>query len=117
MKERAAKAINTLGVHISPDMLVNEMPVGYKQFIEIAREIDRKNTRLLFLDEPTVGQDYDNLLNMINIINEFRNKYKTTIITISHDIRCANSLCDKCIILDNKLKIGNKELIDEFFRR
>ena len=54
---------------------------------------------------------------MINIINEFRNKYKTTIITISYDIRCANILCDKCIILDNELKIGNKELIDEFFRR
>ncbi|MBQ4419033.1 MAG: sugar ABC transporter ATP-binding protein, partial [Synergistaceae bacterium] len=53
MKARADTAIKTLGVDISPDMIVAEMPVGYKQFIEIAREIDRRNTRLLFLDEPT----------------------------------------------------------------
>ncbi|MBQ9574752.1 MAG: sugar ABC transporter ATP-binding protein, partial [Synergistaceae bacterium] len=52
MNERASAAIHTLGVNINPDMAVSEMPVGYKQFIEIAREIDRKNTRLLFLDEP-----------------------------------------------------------------
>ena len=89
---------------------------GEKRKLTVALVLARL-PKVLFLDEPTVGQDYDNLLNMINIINEFRNKYKTTIITISHDIRCANSLCDKCIILDNELKIGNKELIDEFFRR
>ncbi len=29
------------------------MPVGYKQFVEIAREIDKTNVRLLVLDEPT----------------------------------------------------------------
>ncbi len=89
---------------------------GEKRKLTVALVLARL-PKVLFLDEPTVGQDYDNLLNMINIINEFRNKYKTTIITISHDIRCASSLCDKCIILDNELKIGNKELIDEFFRR
>ena len=88
---------------------------GEKRKLTVALVLARL-PKVLFLDEPTVGQDYDNLLNMINIINEFRNKYKITIITISHDIRCANSLCDKCIILDNELKIGNKELIDEFFR-
>jgi monosaccharide ABC transporter ATP-binding protein len=29
------------------------MPVGHKQFTEIAREIDREKTRILILDEPT----------------------------------------------------------------
>ncbi|MEG0017134.1 MAG: sugar ABC transporter ATP-binding protein, partial [Hydrogenoanaerobacterium sp.] len=28
-------------------------PVGYMQFIEIAREIDKENIRLLVFDEPT----------------------------------------------------------------
>ena len=40
-------------MEIGVDTVVAEMPVGYKQFIEIAREIDRRQTRLLFLDEPT----------------------------------------------------------------
>lgn len=115
-KELAYELLNKFDL----DKYKNRHPLslseGEKRKLTVALVLARL-PKVLFLDEPTVGQDYDNLLNMINIINEFRNKYKTTIITISHDIRCANSLCDKCIILDNELKIGNKELIDEFFRR
>ncbi len=88
---------------------------GEKRKLTVALVLARL-PKVLFLDEPTVGQDYDNLCNMINIINDFRNKYNTTIITISHDIRCANSLCDKSIILDDAIEIGNKNLINEFFR-
>ncbi|MDR2182220.1 MAG: sugar ABC transporter ATP-binding protein [Treponema sp.] len=53
MAERSHKAIARLGVKISPDTLVSEMPVGHKQFTEIAREIDREGVKILVLDEPT----------------------------------------------------------------
>ncbi|MBP7096910.1 MAG: sugar ABC transporter ATP-binding protein [Spirochaetia bacterium] len=53
MTARASKAIERLGVELHPDTLVSEMPVGHKQFTEIAREIDRENVKLLVLDEPT----------------------------------------------------------------
>ncbi|GHU12538.1 sugar ABC transporter ATP-binding protein [Spirochaetia bacterium] len=53
MSSRAEKAIARLGVNISGGTLVQEMPVGHKQFTEIAREIDRQNVKVLVLDEPT----------------------------------------------------------------
>lgn len=53
MKKRAEAAIRKLGVKLDSGMLVSEMPVGHKQFTEIAREISREKTRLLVLDEPT----------------------------------------------------------------
>jgi simple sugar transport system ATP-binding protein len=53
MESRAGKAIAKLGVAIAPDTLVQEMPVGHKQFTEIAREIDRSGVKILVLDEPT----------------------------------------------------------------
>jgi simple sugar transport system ATP-binding protein len=53
MHDRAEKAIAKLGVTIAGDTLVSEMPVGHKQFTEIAREIDRENVKVLVLDEPT----------------------------------------------------------------
>ncbi|MBE3063639.1 MAG: sugar ABC transporter ATP-binding protein, partial [Spirochaetes bacterium] len=53
MRRRAQAAIAKLGVALDPDMLVSEMPVGHKQFTEIAREINRERTRILVLDEPT----------------------------------------------------------------
>lgn len=53
MTRRAEAAIKKLGVKLDAGMLVSEMPVGHKQFTEIAREISRAKTRLLVLDEPT----------------------------------------------------------------
>ena len=54
MRNSAENALLKLGVSIDPDMKVSEMPVGHKQFTEIAREINREKVRLLVLDEPTV---------------------------------------------------------------
>ncbi len=53
MRSRATATIGKLDFPLDPEMLVSEMPVGHKQFTEIAREIDRSNTRILVLDEPT----------------------------------------------------------------
>ena len=108
MRQRASKAITTLGVHISPDMLINEMPVGYKQFIEIAREIDRKNTRLLFLDEPTAvltEQEAEILLIALKKLA----KSGIAIVFISHRLSEVKELCDRILVLrDGKLITDEK---------
>ncbi|MCL2318675.1 MAG: ATP-binding cassette domain-containing protein, partial [Treponema sp.] len=41
MREKAEKTIAKLGVNISADTVIKEMPVAHKQFTEIAREISR----------------------------------------------------------------------------
>ena len=51
--ERAKGALSNLGVDIKSSTVISEMPVAHKQFTEIAREIERENTKLLVLDEPT----------------------------------------------------------------
>lgn len=53
MRKDSKEAIGKLGLSIEDWVAVAGLPVGYKQFIEIAREIDKKNVRLLVLDEPT----------------------------------------------------------------
>lgn len=52
-RERAKVAISHLGVNLNVDTKVDEMSVAHMQFVEIAREIERKNVKLLILDEPT----------------------------------------------------------------
>ena len=103
MEQRASAALNTLGVNISPDMVVSEMPVGYKQFIEIAREIDRKNTRLLFLDEPTAvltEQEAEILLIALKKLA----RQGIAIVFISHRLSEVKTLCSRVIVLrDGKL--------------
>ena len=98
MYQRANRAIHTLGVAISPDMVVSEMPVGYKQFIEIAREIDRKNTRLLILDEPTAvltETEADILLAALKKLA----LSGIAIIFVSHRLSEVKELCDRIVVL------------------
>ena len=47
MKKRAKEAIGLLEVDLDPDMLVKEMPVGHRQFTEIARRF-QDSTKLWY---------------------------------------------------------------------
>ena len=103
MNARASAAINTLGVNINPDMIVSEMPVGYKQFIEIAREIDRKNTRLLFLDEPTAVLTESEAEILITALKKLA-RSGIAIVFISHRLSEVKELCSRILVLrDGKL--------------
>ena len=51
--KEAAGALGRLGMEINPEVTVDKLPVGHMQFVEIAREIDKSNLKLLVLDEPT----------------------------------------------------------------
>ncbi len=53
MEADARIALDTLGMDFSEKEHVSGLPVGYMQFIEIAREIDKSNVKLLVFDEPT----------------------------------------------------------------
>ncbi len=98
MRARATKAIDTLGVTLSPETLISEMPVGHKQFTEIAREIDRKKTRLLVLDEPTAVLAESEATVLITSLKKLAAQ-GIAIIFISHRLQEIIDLCDKLIVL------------------
>ena len=98
MHSRASAALHTLGVGISPDMVVSEMPVGYKQFIEIAREIDRKNTRLLFLDEPTAVLAESEAEILLTALKRLA-RSGIAIVFISHRLSEVKTLCSRVLVL------------------
>jgi simple sugar transport system ATP-binding protein len=49
----ARAALDRVGLGIDEWLPVAGMPVGHMQFVEIAREVDKKNVKLLIFDEPT----------------------------------------------------------------
>lgn len=72
---------------------------------------------VILLDEPTVGQDYDGLKNMIEILNSHHERNKNTMITITHDFRCAKALANRIIWMKHGelVKIGGPEVAKEYF--
>ena len=74
------------------------MPVGHKQFTEIAREIDRSKTRLLVLDEPTAVLAETEATVLIAALRKL-SEHGIAIIFISHRLQEIIDLCDKLIVL------------------
>lgn len=100
MKKRAKEAIGLLEVDLDPDMLVKEMPVGHRQFTEIAREINRESTKLLIMDEPTAvltESEADVVLKVIKKIASMG----IAVIFISHRLKEILTVCDYIVVLQD----------------
>ena len=89
---------------------------GQKRRVSIAAVVACK-PEVLLLDEPTVGQDYEGLCAMTDILNRLHMETGNTMITVTHDVRCAEALCDRAIYIENGVvaKAGGKELVREYF--
>jgi len=98
MRRRAEEAIRALGVDINPDTLVSEMPVSYKQFTEIAREIDRKQMKILILDEPTAVLTESEAETLLETLKRLSAK-GIGIIFISHRLQEILDICNRIIVL------------------
>jgi len=89
---------------------------GQKRRVSIAAVCAGK-PELLLLDEPTVGQDYDGLLSLTDILNNLHSESGNSIITVTHDVRCAEALCDKAVLIKDGVaaEIGGKPLVRKYF--
>ena len=89
---------------------------GQKRRVSIAAVVACE-PEVLLLDEPTVGQDYEGLCAMVEILNKLHKETGNTMITITHDVRCAEALCDRAYLIENGVvaKKGGKELVRDYF--
>ena len=89
---------------------------GQKRRVSIAA-VAAGNPKVLLLDEPTVGQDYKGLCDLVKILDELHDKSGNTMITVTHDMRCAEALCDRTVVIADGRVIeqGGKELAHAYF--
>jgi len=108
MTSRATKAIDRLGVSIDPEMVVSEMPVGHKQFTEIAREIEKENTKLLVLDEPTAVLTESEAKILLEAMKRLAGQ-GIGIIFITHRLQEVLDVCDRIVVLrDGEITLEKK---------
>lgn len=98
MRVIAEKSIDLLGVEINPDTLVAEMPVGHKQFTELAREIHRPEMKLLVLDEPTAVLTESEAQVLLESLRRLA-AAGIAIIFITHRLQEILDICDRIVIL------------------
>lgn len=83
------------------DRLIKNLSKGYKQRVGLAQAL-LGNPKLLILDEPTVGLDPKQIIEIRNLIKELKKDH--TIILSSHVLPEIQSICDRVLVI-NKGKI------------
>lgn len=80
---------------------ISKLSGGQQQRINVFLAIIGK-PKILILDEFTTGLDISIKNKIKDFIIDYCNKNKTTLILISHDIDCIESMVDRIILLANK---------------
>jgi sodium transport system ATP-binding protein len=97
--QRVSDLVKRFGIEKYADARVEKLSSGMKQKVSIARTVAHDPPLLIF-DEPTVGLDILNALEMQEIIKEFRAQGKTIIFS-THIMSEAEKLCDRIAIINN----------------
>lgn len=114
-EEIAREMINAFGLLGLEQRHPQSLSEGQKRRASIAAVCASEPT-VLFLDEPTVGQDYKNLCKTVETVNKINKNLGTAIVTVTHDKRCAGALADRVLIMENgKIsRQGDYRLANEF---
>ena len=94
----AVGSIDKMGVAIDPDMVISQMPVGHKQFTEIARELSKENLKLLILDEPTAVLTEKEAEALLESIQGMSSR-GIAVIFITHRLQEILDVCDKVVVM------------------
>ncbi|HMM31473.1 MAG TPA: sugar ABC transporter ATP-binding protein [Clostridia bacterium] len=98
MTGRAEHAIEKMGVKIDANMVISDMPVGHKQFTEIARELSKEQLKILILDEPTAVLTEKEAEALISSIRGMASR-GIAVIFITHRLHEILTVCDKVVVM------------------
>ncbi|MDJ0332225.1 ABC transporter ATP-binding protein [Planococcus sp. S3-L1] len=104
LKEYISVVLEEVGLKEKGNYKVEQLSGGMKQRLGIAQAILHK-PQLLILDEPVSALDPIGRNEMKKLIN--RLKKRTTIIISTHILDDASEFCDRYLILNNGLIVGN----------
>ena len=96
-KEAVAEVEEAVRITDVKGRLIKNLSKGYKQRVGLAQALIG-NPPLLILDEPTVGLDPNQIIEIRSLIKKLGEKH--TIILSSHILSEVNAICDYVLIID-----------------
>lgn len=100
LKDRVEDALSAVDLEISiQTKYPSEISYGMQKRVGIARSLCLRPKVLLF-DEPTTGLDPVATNGINALIKKLSDKYQTTSLVVSHDMKCALEIADRIVVLD-----------------
>jgi phospholipid/cholesterol/gamma-HCH transport system ATP-binding protein len=119
------EALKSVGLAHAIDLMPNELSGGMKRRIALARALILK-PKIILYDEPTTGLDPITSKEIVLLMEEVQQKYKTSAIIITHDVDCARVVSNRMMLLIDginyaegtfeELSKSNDPLVRAFFK-
>jgi ABC-type sugar transport system ATPase subunit len=108
--EATKKYLNMLGSQINPTARMEDISVGQRQEVEIARAL-ALGSEIVIFDEPTSSLSLKEKEMLFKVIGKLKNEGKA-IIYITHFLDEVMEICDKYVVLRNGKIHGKGEIKD-----
>ncbi|MBE6843076.1 MAG: ATP-binding cassette domain-containing protein [Ruminococcus sp.] len=96
-EHQVARALSRLKITDMKKRVIKNLSKGYRQRVGFAQALIG-DPQVLILDEPTVGLDPNQTMEVRNLINMLRKDH--TIIFSSHILQEVSAVCDRIVIID-----------------
>lgn len=104
IKSKVAEAMKKTQIENVGDRLIKNLSKGYKQRVGIAQTL-LGDPSTIILDEPTVGLDPNQIIEIRNLIKELGRTH--TIILSSHILSEVQAVCDRIMIISKGKMVAN----------
>lgn len=118
-------ALESVGLRDAIDLMPDELSGGMKRRIALARAIILR-PKIIIYDEPTTGLDPITAKEIIQLMRNIQQNYKTSSLIITHDVDCARVISNRMILLIDginyavgtfeELSANKDEKIQAFFK-
>ncbi len=111
IRSECRKHLESVGLDVDPDTIVDTLTIGRQQMVEIAKALSI-NARALIMDEPTSSLSQAETENLFKVIKELRDR-GVSIVYISHRLGEVKELADRVTVLrdgENAGELAREEI-------
>lgn len=99
------KCLDFVGILDEKDRIASNLSYGHQRRVEWARALATK-PKILLLDEPAAGLNFDEKQQLIKLIKRIRDELGVTILLIEHDMGLVMKVSEKITVIDYGQKIA-----------
>jgi len=107
-RTRARELLREVGLAEAAAQPAGKLPYGHQRRLEIARAL-ATGPRFLLLDEPAAGLNPQETMNLMEFLQEIKERYRLTMLVIEHNLQLVMKLCRRLLVLDHGLTIAAGE--------
>jgi branched-chain amino acid transport system ATP-binding protein len=104
-REQAMRLLRLMSLESFADARATDLPYGHQRRLEIARAL-AISPKLLLLDEPAAGMNPHETEDLMDLIRRIRPEFHLTVLLVEHDMRFVMGICERVVVLDYGIKIG-----------